>query len=211
MLTLKDLQKSKNGIVRLIGEVLADYLGVVHADDGTLKALTVPLLLPDGSASAPSLAFTTATTTGLFRSAADTLGLVAGGVERLRVSGGNIRIANNTIGFSGASLGTADLEILRGGAPGALRITTGTTPTLSGCGTSPTITGNNSLGTVVIGTTPGTCVVTFNGTWTNIPKCWLNNRTSAVANRATSNSTTAFTMAGTIAASDTIDYHCFSE
>jgi hypothetical protein len=98
----------------------------------------------------------------------------------------------------------------RGGTGGALRIFSGTTPTLAGCGTGATITGNNSLGTVVIGTTPGTCVVTFNGTWTNVPKCWVNNRTTANLARATLNSTTTFNITGTLTASDNMDYHCFS-
>jgi hypothetical protein len=96
------------------------------------------------------------------------------------------------------------------GTFGALRVLGGTIPTFAGCGAGATITGNNTLGTVVVGTTPGTCVVTFSGTWTNVPKCMVNNRTVANRAAATGNTTTTFTIGGTIASTNIVDNECKS-
>lgn len=53
---------------------------------------------PDGSAAAPALRFGADTDTGLFRAGANALGFATGGVERLRMDGGNIGIGTSAPG-----------------------------------------------------------------------------------------------------------------
>jgi hypothetical protein len=60
---------------------------------GAVTVYTGPFLVPDGSASAPSLGFKDDTNTGLYRIAADTVGVATGGAERVRVdSSGRVGI-----------------------------------------------------------------------------------------------------------------------
>lgn len=193
--------------------IVLSILGAVVSSVFTGGTVSSPILLPDGTASAPAIASSARPTEG-FRFQSNIVRLTSDSAPTFILSSGRgIRLDSiSTFGWTvGAdSSAVLDVTLQRGGAPGALRIFSGTTPTASNCGTSPTLAGNNSNGQITIGATPGTCVITFNGTWTNAPRCHLNNRTSAVANRATSNSTTAFTIAGTIAASDVIDWWCVS-
>ena len=81
-----------------------DAFSVKVSADGTTFAeglrvapgggVTLPngALLPDGTAAVPGLRFAADTDTGLVRTAADTLGLVAGGVQRAALSGAALRI-----------------------------------------------------------------------------------------------------------------------
>ena len=59
--------------------------------NGTSTTFTVPLLLPDGTVSAPSLALSSdadGTGTGFYRQAANVMSFAANGVEAMRISGG---------------------------------------------------------------------------------------------------------------------------
>lgn len=78
----------------------------------------------------------------------------------------------------------------------------------SGFGTTPAIAGIASSFKVTVGTGGDTTgVVAFNTTWSNAPSCIANNETSAQLVRATS-TTTAVTLAGTLAEADVIKVVC---
>ena len=64
----------------------------------TGDTMTGALLLPDGSAAAPSLSFSSDTDTGMGRAAADQLSLIAGGVEGMRIveADGKVKIGIGT-------------------------------------------------------------------------------------------------------------------
>ena len=82
--------------------------------------MTGPLLLPNGSAAAPALAFSSDADTGLIRSASNKLGLVTGGTEWATLDGaGTLAVSetltagwvrNSVIGIGGQ--GTNDLSML---------------------------------------------------------------------------------------------------
>lgn len=183
------------------------------------------LLLPDGAASTPALAFQLEPGLGIFRSATNFFGIMNPGYSTsavvLSIAGNGPRVGN-AAGYGFASTvggdGALDLTLQRGGTSGALRILSGTTPTQSGttCGTGPTITGNNSLGSVTLGTAPGLpCTIVFNGTWTNAPKCFLDAEVLATATttvRATGITTTQFVITSTAAlvATDKVSWLCVS-
>ena len=71
----------------------------------------INLQLADGTAAAPSLNFANDTNTGLYRATTDTLGLVTGGTERVKVnSSGNVQFAGN-IGLGGTTPTTSGTGI----------------------------------------------------------------------------------------------------
>jgi hypothetical protein len=60
-----------------------------------------PILLPDGTAAAPSLSFILDTNTGIYRNAADSIGFAAGGALQAYISGAGVRVDNNnSLGFT---------------------------------------------------------------------------------------------------------------
>lgn len=65
-------------------------------------AMLAPLRLTNGTNSAPSLTFDSDTDTGVFRAAANQLGLAAGGVQTVTVTSAGVTVAANTAstGFS---------------------------------------------------------------------------------------------------------------
>lgn len=185
--------------------------------DGTSVTLQGNGLFPAGTAGAPSIAWAAdadGSGTGFYRNGTNIVELVNNGVANTRWNTSGLLIISDTLGlFFGAS---ADLELIRGGTTGALRILGGTTPTQSGttCGTGPTLSGNNTLGSVTLGTTPGLpCTIVFNGTWTNAPKCFLDPEvltTGTTTVRATGISTTQFVITTTAAlvATDKVSWLC---
>ncbi|MBI5209457.1 MAG: hypothetical protein HY927_05720 [Elusimicrobia bacterium] len=78
----------------------------------------------------------------------------------------------------------------------------------AGCGTGAGIVGTDSLGRVTIGTGPGaTCVVNFSASWSPMtPVCFLNSSANPV--RVTAATANTFTIGGTIANTDAIDFVC---
>jgi len=105
-----------------------------------LGGMSAPLLLTDGSASAPGLAFVSDINTGLYRSGADIIGVSTGGVLRYSVNAtGNHVFAASSSGNGMTSFGT----IVAAKAPttsldGALLLSTGI-PMLSWNDTSSTV------------------------------------------------------------------------
>lgn len=83
----------------------------------------------------------------------------------------------------------------------------GTAPALTSCGTSPTITGSDVAGVLVTGSAATTCTITFAGTYTTAPSCWLLPIGTATMPVITSISATAITV-GTDIASTTYSYGC---
>jgi len=114
-----------------IGTTTANYnLSVV----GTTN-ITGQLTLSDGSASAPGLAFTNDTNTGLFRPGTDALGFVTGGTERLSITAG---------GFIGIGV-TNPIGALQ--VNGATAIGYGSIPTSSLPSSGLAVSGNVGIGT----------------------------------------------------------------
>lgn len=195
---------------------IVDHVSVEHNDDGTHGAVTAQsVAFPASTATAP--------TTGMYVASSDSLlSLNVGGTRRFMFSSGDLQVSAGTASISllGATalvnLGNpTDVSIARGGTNGALRILNGTTPTGTNCGAGATFTGNNSCGSVTLGAAPGTPVITFNGTWTNAPRVFLNEEilaTATTTTRATSIGTTSFTITSTaaLAAGDKISWLAFS-
>lgn len=71
---------------------------------GGSKEFTSPVYIPDGSVSAPGLAYSADTNSGLLRVAPDEIGVAAGGTSRLNVTTSGIKVNNNTT--SDSNLGT---------------------------------------------------------------------------------------------------------
>jgi phage-related tail fiber protein len=80
--------------------------------------MTGTLRIMDGSASTPSVAFNSETSTGLFRQGVNTLSLSVTGVEALRLN------SSGAIGAYGASYGTAGQFLTSGGSAAAASWTT---------------------------------------------------------------------------------------
>jgi hypothetical protein len=182
-------------------------------------------LFANGTAAAPSVSFTSDPDTGFSKvgsSPADNITWASGGAVKGALAGGVAIINTGAVGWvSGTdpTNGSAfDVLINRGGAPGTLRISSGTTPTQSGttCGTGPTITGNNRSGSVALGSAPGLpCTIVFNGTWGQTPRCWLNPdvlTTGTTTVRATSITTTSFVITSTasLVQADKVSWLCES-
>lgn len=145
-------------------------------------------LAADGTAcSAPSYAFTSATTTG-WVNAATVLTLCQGGTGRWQFdSGGNLTAqGNQNISLGGTSqisantihpTGVNTKFLVSGSGANAVQLSTSQTtpPTCStNCGTSPTVVGTDTFMKVTMGATGAPAsgfVVTFNGTWAAAPPC----------------------------------------
>lgn len=81
-------------------------------------AFTGPVLLPDGTAAAPSLGFSSdsdGTGTGLFRSAANSIGFATNGVERMIInaSGSLVPLIDNTYDLGNGSVDFRDANFAR--------------------------------------------------------------------------------------------------
>lgn len=93
---------------------------------GTAATFTVPVLAPDGSVSAPGVAFAASSGCGLYRQAANVIGFCNGGsVETLRMSANVLALGADSVIQWGSALGTAD-AILRREAAGVLSQRSGT-------------------------------------------------------------------------------------
>lgn len=108
-------------------------------DRGGRGAMTAPLVVPSGSAAAPSLTFNGDTNTGIYASAADTLGFSAGGTVRATLASGQLLTIDGALATPALSFisdpntgiyraGADDLRIATNGAD-RLAITTNLTVT----------------------------------------------------------------------------------
>lgn len=66
----------------------------------------------DGSVGAPAVSFTADTNTGIHHPAADTLGMAAGGTERVRVTTTGLQLGGLSLGF-GTGTGASDTYLMR--------------------------------------------------------------------------------------------------
>lgn len=118
------------------------------------------------------------------------------------VTGGPFTVAAGSTTLSGG-----DVKIQGGHV-----ISSGTTPSLSGCGTTPapTIEGNDTAGRVVAsGDALTTCTITFANAYTTTPVCMLTSfSTSKVFSVSTLNTTTLTVVAETSIASELFYYFC---
>lgn len=112
----------------------AGRAALLLCDGGGWRSLALPgsaagqTLIAAGTAAAPGLAFPNDTDTGLWRIAADTLGIAAGGAERARVTTGGMQVTGTVTGTAvtqtatdttaGRLLKTGDFGLgVTGGAP----------------------------------------------------------------------------------------------
>jgi hypothetical protein len=122
----------------------------------------------------------------------------------LQFDGSNFRIVSITP-RSAAALGMLGHQIM-----------TGATPTVgsgsSDCGSSPSIGGNDSAGRVTVGgsTNGGKCTIMFVSPWPNPPVCSAFDETTGNLVRPIATSTTSVALTGTLAAGDSLVYHCVS-
>jgi hypothetical protein len=140
----------------------------------------------NGTATAPSFAFSNATGTGMFRPAADSLGLATAGSERLRID------ASGNVGIGTATPGTK-LEV-NGGIKGtSLDLAGGAISNLGVSGASLTRAGAHALTLTTTGTTNITLPTsgTLLTTGGDIALTSAAARTVSIADEATANSTAA--------------------
>lgn len=86
-------------------------------------------------------------------------------------------------------------------------------PTVTaGCGSSPTVVGSDVVGQLNVGTggVATTCTITFNKTWTTVPKCFVQDETSQATTTTVAPTATTMVLTATVAwtASSKIDYFC---
>lgn len=177
------------------------------------RSTVARLLLGNGSSTVPSLTFSSDTDLGLYRSAADVLGVK-----------GDIQFGNNAavLSWVGRSFlrSTADGKIqwANNGATAGIIFQFSAAPTVSsGFGTSPSIsTGStDSSGSVDVGTGGAASqgVIQFASTWSNAPFCVATVATTTAGNTramGASASTTQLTLtaASAWAASSVVSWHC---
>lgn len=170
------------------GTINGATIGATTPAAGTFTTLgaTTGLLVADGACgTTPSIAFTSQTGFGFYKSATGQLSLcTSSATEGLRFQAGIISIIDDTgiLRFGAA----ADTIIGRGSAagqikfgttatgPAQLRTLQATAPTCTtNCGTgSPTVAGTDTAGIITLGTTPASAFqVNFNGTWATAPSC----------------------------------------
>jgi hypothetical protein len=119
----------------------------------------------------------------------------------LQFDGSNFRVVSITP-RSAAALGMLGHQIMTGANPA---IGSGS----SDCGTSPSIAGNDSVGRITVGGgNGGRCTITFVAPWPNPPVCLAFDETTATLVQPMAASTTSVAFAGSLAASDSLIYHC---
>ncbi len=83
----------------------------------TLRQLDGTMLMEDGSASAPGLAFADDVNTGIFSGAADQIGFATGGAERLEIGSSEVVVndPSNDVDFRVESDGNTHMFFVDGG------------------------------------------------------------------------------------------------
>lgn len=153
----------------------------------------------DGSPSAPSFAFFSATNSGMYREAVTAApAFTNAGVTLLRILAAGLGVAGQT------------------------RYTGSTTPTINTCGTATVASGgtDSAFQVIITGGTPASCTVNFAATWANIPMCYATDITTAAAQggKITASTTvltavmaTTFTGQAANWGADTINFFCVSK
>ncbi len=119
-----------------------------------------------------------------------------------------------SLGF-GSSKSTVGTDVLSWDSAGHVLLAGIAAPVVSSCGTAPSVAaGSDSAGDVTMGTiSPTTCTLTFAAAYTNVPHCFVSNRTSqyvAIAQATASTLVIVGTVSGgkMAAAADVLDYVC---
>ena len=121
-LKMKKLFLTLLALVVLVGRVEAQSTCFLPSACGTTTfsggTLTGPLLLPDGSLSAPALAFSSQTNTGIWKPGAGTIDFTFNGTGGVRTTATSIQIPSNSgLYWLAGALGTSgDLSLLRDAA-----------------------------------------------------------------------------------------------
>lgn len=201
--------------------VVLAILATIAQAQAIVTGTSFPLNAPDGTAALPVWNFGADPTMGFYRAGASSLGFSTGGAIRGLWDTSGLMLGTGAYRFGTAPGAAADLSLTRGGAPGSLRITAGTTPTQSAAtcgGAGFTITGDNTNGSVVLGAAPTLpCAIVFNGTWsTSAPHCYLSPEiltTATTTVRPTTVTTTGFVITSTAAlvATDKVTWLCMGE
>jgi hypothetical protein len=207
------------------------------SDNGTVLTYigSTGLVIPNGSGSAPSLAFASSATTGIYQSAANVMGIASSGAgdatftvgmevgsgALLKFSATAAPTGNSDTALSRDAAGVLDIcgtnPCTSGSTTGKVKaagyMSVGGTFTLSsnGC-TATTLVGGATAGSVVSGTT-GVCAFTVTmGNTATAPNGWacyandLTTHTNTVLQQSTNATTAAFS--GTTVSGDTINFGC---
>lgn len=218
------------------GSIDGTPIGATTPSTGAFTTLssTTTALMPDGTKLSPGWQWNSdndGTGTGHYRRAANVDTTAANGVDTMEVGATRLNLNSGVcIGWS-SSATTVNAMVTQMCARTGGIVSSGTTameasytqttpPTCSsGCGTSPTVVGSDTAGIVTMGATgtpAASWVVTFNGTWTAAPACFVISAlgTMAVTKLPISVQTTQTTMSinnnsAAPANSDIYAYHCF--
>ena len=167
-------------------------------DDTTIGA-TLPITIPNGLASAPSLAFFNSTTTGIYRAGADIIGFATAGVEAMRLNASNQLLVSGAFGLmTGVGVGgTVNQATSRTTAITMNKVRTEATLfSAAGSATPFSFTVNNSLfaatDDIIVGFKGGTNqyigIVTSKAAGSYVVTCW------AVSGTATDTPTITLTL-----------------
>jgi hypothetical protein len=113
--TFTDASNYERGVTQWASNVF--QIGTEAGGTGTLRNTQLiggQFLTPDGSASAPAIAFTNATNSGFYHAGSSGVGFVNAGAELMRLQGGSIRFLSSITLTS--NLATSDLTIARDAA-----------------------------------------------------------------------------------------------
>ena len=178
---------------------------------------TGQLLAPDGTVAAPSYSFTNATGSGLYSLSAGRPALAVNGTQGLFLDGTGALVASSALKFDATS---TDIVLVRNGAAGRLAAYGGSAsvglelaigsaqPTLTACGTGTLTAKSTNIAGEVTATGATACTINFGApVWSNQPFCVVEEETSAVAQRISAISTTAFTVTG-LTSGDKFMYQC---
>ena len=92
------------GISTFVGALNATSVVSSGAVSGTTGTFSGVIKIPDGSTSAPSIAASSDTNSGLYFAGADAVGLVAGGSRKLLVNSSGVTINNGDLAVNGGNL-----------------------------------------------------------------------------------------------------------
>lgn len=186
------------------------------ASGSLLTVLAGPILAPNGTFGAPSIAFASDPTTGFYSGGAGTFRFSSVGTAIMQFGSGLIFLTDNTYPIGTSDVANRPSNIFAGTsvvAPLFRGSGTGTTVANVGansCGTSTaTIAGNQVSGVITVGTVAGTqCRVAFSTAAPVARDCMVTDSTTTIATRATYVDTTHTDFLGAFVAGDLVTYLC---